>query len=75
MEIYRITLEGLEVTRLTDHPGSDAFPTWSPDGRRLAFVSDRDGNDNIYIMNADGSGVVRLTRNTSDDWAPSWTMP
>jgi Tol biopolymer transport system component len=35
--------------RFTDQPGLDAQPTWSPDGRKIAFVSDRDGSDQIYI--------------------------
>ena len=38
-------------------------PAWSPDGRRIAFVSDRDGNFEVYVMNADGSGQRNLTRN------------
>ena len=44
----------------------------SPDGR-IAFVSDRDGNEEIYAMNADGSGVVRLTNNSANDRYPSWS--
>ena len=42
-------------------------------GGRIAFESDRDGNYNIYAMNADGSGVVRLTNNSDDDRYPSWS--
>jgi TolB protein len=41
----------------------DGSPVLSPDGRRIAFVSERDGNRQIYVMNADGSGLRRLTRN------------
>ena len=37
------------------------IPAWSPDGRRIAFDSQRDGNREIYVMDADGSGVTRLT--------------
>ena len=40
---------------------------------RIAFMSDRDGDHEIYIMNADGSGVLQLTDNDSGDWAPSWS--
>ncbi len=54
-------------------PGGDAFaPAWSPDGRRIAFIGDRDGNDQLYVMNADGSGLVRLTRGQADKDAPAW---
>lgn len=47
------------VVRLTDTGGY--WPTWSPDGRKIAFASERDGNSEIYVMNADGSNVTRLT--------------
>ena len=39
-----------------------------PDGKRIAFVSDRDGNPEIYIMNSDGSNQIRLTNNVAFDW-------
>jgi serine/threonine protein kinase len=42
-------------------------------GGRIAFVSNRDGNNEIYVMNADGSGVKRLTINQADDASPSWS--
>jgi hypothetical protein len=40
-------------------------PAWSPKGEKLAFVSNRAGNDEIYVMNAKGSGVTRLTHNSA----------
>jgi PKD repeat protein len=46
-------------------------PAWSPDGRRLAFASDRDGPSGIYIMNSDGSNVVRVGAQISD--SPTWS--
>jgi hypothetical protein len=48
------------------------FPAWSP-GTRLAFVSDRDGNWEIYVMNADGSQPSRLTHSAERDSNPSWS--
>ena len=50
-------------------------PTWSPDGRKIAVVSGRHGPENseIYVMNADGSGQRRLTRNAAFDRAPAWS--
>ena len=48
-------------------------PSWSPDGRRLAFESRRDGQGEIYVVNVDGSGLRRLTRNPADDTHPSWS--
>jgi Tol biopolymer transport system component len=43
------------------------------DNEKIVFVSDRDGNDEIYVMNADGSNVVRLTDNPAEDGAPAWS--
>jgi Tol biopolymer transport system component len=51
----------------------DGSPAWSPDGSRIAFYSDRDGNAEIYVMSADGSGVVRLTNTPADEGYPSWS--
>ena len=52
---------------------SDTAPSWSPDGSRLAFMSARDGNWEIYTMNADGSQPARLTSNGSNDGLPTWS--
>ena len=46
---------------------------WSPDGRKIVFVSDRDGNLEIYVMNADGSGQRNLTRHPGYDSDPEWS--
>jgi len=48
-------------------------PAWSPDGQRIAFSSNRDGNYELYVMNADGSGQRRLTHNRPVDAGPSWS--
>ena len=50
-----------------------AYPAWSPDGSRIAFTSDRDGSVDIYVMNADGSGVTRLTNDAGWDVIPAWS--
>lgn len=56
--------------RLTSNPAIDRQPSYSPDGSRIAFTSDRDGNNEIYVMNADGSNQTRLTNNPAPDSAP-----
>ena len=66
-------MDGSGVIRLTDNDASDVTPAWSPDGRRIAFASERDGNLEIYVMNADGSGVTRLTYNGANDLFPDWS--
>ena len=45
---------------------------WSPDGSKIVFDSNRDGNDEIYVMNADGSGQTNLTNNPARDFLPCW---
>ena len=60
------------ATRLTDSAGDDLLPAWSPDGRMIAFVSQRDGNPEIYVMLADGSQQTRLTFAPGGDWRPAW---
>jgi len=59
--------------RLTTHPATDFDPTWSPDGTHIAFRSQRDGNDEIYVMNADGSCQTNLTNDPANDWSPAWS--
>ena len=59
--------DGGNVRRLTNHPRMDYWPAWSPDGKRIAFTSNRDGNYEIYVMNADGSGQRNLTRHAAQD--------
>jgi Tol biopolymer transport system component len=53
--------------RLTTSLGRDERATWSSDGTRILFVSDRDGNPEIYAMNADGSGQTNLTNEPAMD--------
>ena len=72
-EIYVMDADGSDVTRLTNNPGRDGAPTWSPDGTQIAFASSRDDNSDIYLMNADGSDVTRLTTDPANDGGPSWS--
>ena len=58
--------------RLTNSPRQDLRPRISPEGSRIAFTSNRDGNYEIYVMKLDGSGLVRLTDNVEQDDFPVW---
>jgi TolB protein len=68
--------DGGNVTRLTYNPagdgGVDPIP-WSPDGKKIAFFSNRDGDIEIYSMNADGNNQTRLTYSYGRDLPWSWS--
>jgi Tol biopolymer transport system component/predicted Ser/Thr protein kinase len=73
LQIWTMRPDGSDPKQLTFGPGNKTQPRWSPDGRRIAFVSDGDGNKEIYIMNADGSHLVNLTSDPYDDYDPAWS--
>jgi Tol biopolymer transport system component len=70
MDIFEADLEGHILRRLTDAKGYDAEGAYSPDGKQIAFCSDRDGDADIYLMNADGSHVRQLTNAPGYDGGP-----
>src|SRR5437667_6655635 len=63
---------GTGPTNLSQSASADLEPAWSPDGTKIVFASNRDGNYELYTINPDGTGVTRLTRNTVSDREPSW---
>ncbi len=70
-EIYVMDANGANQTRLTNNVGWDLDPAWSPDGKKIAFDTERDGNREIYVMDADGSNQTNLTNNPADDFDPT----
>ena len=54
-------------------PAQSEAPTVSPDGARIAFLSNKDGNDDVYVVSRDGTGDVRLTNTPDDKGRPSWS--
>ena len=59
-EIYVMDVDGSDLKRLTSNSTIDGLPTWSPDGRSIAFVSNQGGTWGVWVMNADGSGRRKL---------------
>ena len=72
-EIYVMDASGGNPQRLTNNPHADYHPSWSPDGKQIAFASVREGNTDIYVMDADGGNEQRLTNNPFYDYSPSWS--
>jgi Tol biopolymer transport system component len=71
-DVYVLRVRTGKVRRLTSGRADDAEPSWSPDGRRIVFDSTRTGNRDVFVMNADGSGVRNISRSPADDWADTW---
>jgi Tol biopolymer transport system component len=61
------------VDQLTTDPSPDLRPAWSADGKRLAFYSSRSGNDDIFVVNVDGSDEAQLTQDPASDRRPTWS--
>ncbi|MBC2665534.1 PD40 domain-containing protein [Novosphingobium flavum] len=74
-DLYVMPATGGEARQLTRGLAFDSQPTWSPDGRSIAFVSDRSGADNLWVMKADGSGARRITALDDESVlaSPAWS--
>jgi TolB protein len=70
--VFDLTVADGKVHRLTND-GASEYPSWSPDGARIAFDRIVGSNHQLYVMNADGTGVTRLTNDSADDSNAVWT--
>ena len=73
LDLFEMNADGTEILQLTDDPGYEIQPAWSPDGERYAFVDEINGNNEIVITEADAFHPVNLTRDPADDYAPAWS--
>jgi Tol biopolymer transport system component len=71
--VYMQRVDGTSVTQLTNDAADDAFPCFSPDGKRIAFCSTRSGSWQIYVMDADGRNVVQVTSGRTQCIHPSFS--
>ena len=74
LDIYAIELSQPDVEHFViSRPMHEASVVYSPDGGRIAFVARSDDNAEIYVANADGSGLLRITRNKANDGSPTFS--
>jgi TolB protein len=73
-DVWTIDADGTDLSRLTNRPGPDFDPSWSPDGTQIAYRSERSGEPEIWVMNADGTGQQRLTEGLSPAWSPDGSL-
>jgi len=71
--IYTMDLRSRKITRLTNTPAIDTSPSYSPDGAKVTFASDRGGSQQIYVMNQDGSGPQRISFGKGNYATPVWS--
>jgi len=72
-DILIVNGDGTGIVRLGLKGINDEQPAWSPDGERIAFVSDRSGSVDIWVMDKDGSNPHQITESPAEDWMPSWS--
>jgi TolB protein len=71
-DVYTMALDGSDERRLTDSLAHDGYPSWSPDGRFVAFDSDRAGSTDVWVVPAEGGPAVRITDHPESEQAPVW---
>ena len=71
--LFTLDFDSKRIRKLVDGPGNNSYPSFSPDGELIAFTSDRDGNNEIYLSRWDGQKQRRMTRNSIGDDNASWS--
>ena len=72
-QIYALNSLTGKRLHLVETNANDRTPKWSPDGSRIAFASDRDGDREIYVMDLESGQLLNLTQNEDPDWQPAWS--
>jgi len=71
-DLYVIRTDGTALRQLTDDPARDRGPRWSPDGKQIAFYSERGGKYEVWVVGADGTGPRQLTTSRGTVAEPAW---
>ena len=72
-DIYKVSAKGGEAVQLTTQESYESSPIWSPDGKQIAFASDRFGNTDVFVMSANGGSARRLTMNSASEIPSAFT--
>jgi TolB protein len=72
-DLWAINPDGSDPRRLTTGPGDNQGPTWAPNGRLLAFQSNRLGRWQVFAMTLDGAPPIQLTQTPGEHTSPSWS--
>ena len=73
-DLYEVAIEGGDATAVTEGMAYDSQPRYSPDGKWIAFISDRDGSDNVWIIRSDGTEPRKLSKEKRASFlSPTWT--
>lgn len=72
-EIYLMSDSGVGIQRLTNNPGLDEYPAFSPNGKKIAFVSQKDDNQEVYLMDLNGNNQENLSRHPQKDIHPQFS--
>jgi Tol biopolymer transport system component len=74
VDVYVLDINSRQITRLTPNDGThNKRPLWSPNGEKIAFTSDRDGEPNLYVMDADGSNIRQITADIDSHMSYTWS--
>ena len=72
-DIYRKSIDGRTTTQLTNDPGHDLMPEISPDGSKIAFTSNRNGNWDVFVMPISGGPAMQITSDSANELHPTWS--
>ena len=73
-DIYKVASGGGEAVQLTTQDSYESAPVWSPDGKQIAFASDRFGNQDVFVMPADGGPAKRLTTHSAGETPQAFSL-